>query len=137
MKYLRLFEGFSDEYYVKIDNEEYWDNVDRRVEMSSNDISLLTKLFSVSTGVGIGSTNGLNRRLLAVTNIMYVNKRRKVSGLLYDYSMKIYKVDDEYFYVNIISHQPILPWSDFEMEYSYKCDQTDGLVEFLKNEGFI
>ena len=67
---------------------------------------------------------------------MYVNKRKK-GGLLYDYSMKIYKVDDEYFYVNIISHKPILPWSDFEMEYSYKCDQIDGLVEFLKNEGFI
>ena len=132
MKHLRLFEGFGSDYYEEIDNEEYWDNVGRRVEMSSNDISLLTKLFSVSTGVGIGSTNGLNLDL----NIMYVNKRRKVSGL-YDYSMKIYKVDDEYFYVNIISHQPILPWSDFEMEYSYKCDQTDGLVEFLKNEGFI
>jgi hypothetical protein len=136
MKYLRLFEGFGDDYYEEIDNEEYWDNVDRRVEMSSNDISLLTKLFSVSTGVGIGSTNGSIQDRFLDLNIMYVNKRRKVSGL-YDYSMKIYKVDDEYFYVNIISHQPILPWSDFEMDYSYKCDQTDGLVEFLKNEGFI
>ena len=134
MKYLRLFEGFGSDYYVKIDNEEYWDNVGRRVEMSSNDISLLTKLFSVSTGVGIGSRR--NQKFLDL-NIMYVNKRRKVSGLLYDYSMKIYKVDDEYFYVNIISHKPILPWSDFEIEYSYKCDQIDGLVEFLKNEGFI
>lgn len=137
MKHLRLFEGFGDDYYVKIDNEEYWDNVGRRVEMSSNDISLLTKLFSVSTGVGIGSTNGSIQDRFLDLNIMYVNKRRKVSGLLYDYSMKIYKVDDEYFYVNIISHQPILPWSDFEMDYSYKCDQIDGLVEFLKNEGFI
>lgn len=122
MKHLRLFEGFSDEDYFRyVDNDEWWDNRDERIEMSSRTIDFISGLFS-NWNLWIDD----NLDMISVDNH---NIREKN----YDYMVKVYEVEDEYFYVEVVRYYP----NGGTFTYCYKCDQLEGLERFLKSEHII
>ena len=128
MKHIRLFEGFNtDDYFQHIDNNDWWDNRDEQIEMSYNTIKKICGLFS-------------NWNIEVDDNMYIILDNQNVSIKNYEYTINLYEVDDEYFYVNV-TRQYI--WFDIyypnggSFEYSYKCDQLEGVIKFLKNENII
>jgi len=120
MKHIKLFEGFdNDDYFQHIDNDDWWDNRDEQIEMSYNTIKKICGLFSNWD--------------IEVDNNMYILDNQNVSIKNYEYTINLYEVDDEYFYVNVTRRYP----NGESFEYSYKCDQLEGLIKFLKNENII
>jgi hypothetical protein len=120
MKHIRLFEGFNtDDYFQHIDNDDWWDNRDEQIEMSYNTIKKICGLFS-NWDIEVDDNN-----------LYIILDNQNVSIKNYDYTINLYEVDDEYFYVNVTRPYPNA------FEYSYKCDQLEGLIKFLKNENII
>lgn len=129
MKYLRLYtEGFRNEdYFNIIDEHEWWDCFYNRIEMSSRTIDFISKLFSL-WDLGVDD-NGIT-----------VNNNR-VSVENYDYQIRVYEVEDEYFYVwclkSSFSYIGLRRELSHSASYYYKCDQLEGLESFLKSVHII
>jgi len=119
MKYLRVFEGFVGDYYQKVDNEEYWDNLAERLEMSSNLIDKIRKLFP-------GCEVYLIPFFELESDLDYITSDGDLCIKIKDFmTIRLYEVDDEYFYVNVND------------ESYYKCDQFEGLVKLLVDKNII
>jgi hypothetical protein len=127
MKHIRLFEGFNtDDYYQHIDSNDWWDNRYERIEMSYNTIKKICGLFS-------NWNIEVDDNMYIIKNNMISTDNQNVSIKNYDYTINLYEVDDEYFYVNVTRRYP----NGESFEYSYKCDQLEGVIKFLKNENII
>ena len=130
MKHIKLYEGFNtDDYFQHIDNNDWWDNRDERIEISYNTIKKICGLFS-------------NWDIEVDDNNMYIIlDNQNVSIKNYEYTINLYEVDDEYFYVNLTRRYPngygLFSRSSGSFEYSYKCDQLEGVIKFLKNAYII
>jgi len=129
MKYLKLFEGYLDEYYQKItfrDFEVYqWgedNSVNNRVdfdrEIMTNIGSLLNKGFKFG-GLYIGGD------MFGRVSGMTINGNRE--------SILIIQLEDEWFLVNADNNI-----TDNDESYNYyRCDQVEGLKKLLKDKGII
>ena len=118
MKHIKLFEGFNtDDYFQHIDNDDWWDNREIRIEMSSRTIEVISGLFS-NWDIEVDD----NKDMISVQAIKN-----------YEYVIKVYEVDDEYFYVEVTRSYP----NGGTFCYCYRCDQLEGLIQFLKNENII
>ena len=129
MKWIKLFEGYLDEYYQKItfrDFEVYqWgeDNslnnrVDFDREIMTNIGSLLNKGFKFG-GLYIGGD------MFGRVSGMTINGNRE--------SILIIQLEDEWFLVNADNNT-----TDNDESYNYyRCDQVEGLKKLLKDKGII
>ncbi len=120
MKHLRLFEGFVGDYYEEIDVDDYYDNLDIRIEMSSSIIKKISGLFS--WGVDVDDNNDI------ISVICPPTMARRGC----EYGICLYEVDDEYFYVCVTKY-----FDGESFTYYYRCDQFDGLKKLLKDKGII
>jgi len=129
MKWIKLFEGYLDEYYQEItfrDFEVYqWgeDNslnnrVDFDREIMTNIGSLLNKGFKFG-GLYIGGD------MFGRVSGMTINGNRE--------SILIIQLEDEWFLVNADNNI-----TDNDESYNYyRCDQVEGLKKLLKDKGII
>jgi hypothetical protein len=126
MKWIKLFEGYLDEYYQEItfrDFEVYqWgeDNslnnrVDFDREIMTNIGSLLNKGFKFG-GLYIGGD------MFGRVSGMTINGNRE--------SILIIQLEDEWFLVNADNN------NDEPYNY-YRCDQVEGLKKLLKDKGIL
>jgi hypothetical protein len=129
MKHIKLFEGFdNDDYFQHIDNDDWWDNRYARIEMSSRTIEVISGLFS-NWDIDVDD----NKDMISADN-------QNVSIKKYFYEIKVYEVDDEYFYVQVHALQSMGTRSypnGGTFCYCYRCDQLEGLIQFLKNGNII
>jgi hypothetical protein len=122
MKWMKLFEGFENgDLFQYIDNGDYWDNQDSRIEMSSSTIRIISELFN-NWDIEIGDDNDV----IYLDNVDIPIKN-------YRYEIRLYEVYDEYFYINITRCYH----NGGSFNISYKCDQFEGLVELLKDKNII
>ncbi len=121
MIHMKYFEGFGGDYYVLIGVDDYYDNLDIRIEMSSSIIKKISGLFSWGEDVDVDDNNDI------ISVICPPTMARQGC----EYGICLYEVDDEYFYVCVTKY------FDGESFTYYRCDQFEGLVECLKNEGII
>ena len=122
MKHIKLFEGFNtDDYFQHIDNDDWWDNREIRIEMSSRTIEVISGIL-MFWDIDVDD----NKDMIIADN-------QNVSIKNYDYEIKVYEVDDEYFYVQVTRSYP----NGGTFCYCYRCDQLEGLIQFLKNENII
>jgi hypothetical protein len=126
MKHIKLFkEGFNKEdYYVSIDESEYsYDDVD---DFDKELANKLTKEYGLKSEViYIGYSNTQAYHGLSI--------RSKVS---YPRNILITQHKDEWFYIR--GEVDDIMSCPYNPSYIYfKCDQVEGLMEFLKDYGFI
>ena len=128
MKHIKLFEGFNnDDYYQEIDYDDWWDNREIRIEMSSRTIEVISGIL-MFWDIDVDD----NKDMISAYN-------QNVSIKNYDYEIKVYEVDDEYFYVQVTRSYPgsTPAGSTFKQLSWYKCDQFDGLKKLLKDKEII
>ena len=120
MKHIKLFESFeTDDYYTEITNDEYNFFRDSFISMSKSDSY---KLKTVISG-----DYHIEEKELDEPKISYFYCREILPGTKFVKVPNIFtivKVEDDWFLVYISDH-------------FYKCDQIDGLIKFLKNEGLV
>ena len=114
MKHIRLFEGFSnDEYYTTIDSATYDELSDNTINMTNKDIEIITK--------DLKYAKDIHSKVLVIF---------PESG-----SMRINKLDDDWFIVRISSIRDVKSWPFCFQKY--KCDQIEGLLTLLKDKGYL
>ena len=94
--------------------------------MSSRTIEVISGLFS-NWDIEVDD----NKDMISVQGYTaWVSKKN------YEYVIKVYEVDDEYFYVQVTRSYPgsTPAGSTFKQLSWYKCDQLDGLKKFLKDK---
>ena len=134
MKYIRVFEGFRDEYYQKVDDNESplldvnkfgdyeWVDLSRRV------IDYLKS--EIMYGWDISDSS--YRDVGFVTLSMRVYRSRKIVTAL---TFIILESSDDWFWVKLTDYDSITGLN--QTNQTYKCDQFDGLVQLLKDKGVI
>ena len=128
MKYLKLFEGYLDEYYQKItfnDFEVYQYGKDNSV---NNRVDFDRKLM-----INLGSlfTEGFKFGTLYIGGSIYgmaINGNRE--------SILIIQLEDEWFLVRQ-QVEDIMSGPYNESYNYYRCDQVEGLKKLLKDKGII
>lgn len=134
MKYLKppkitnipLFEGYLDNYYSEITQDQWIDDISYFQPMEQQYIYKLIKLnFDESS-----SYYNPQRHMFKIHN-----------GESYSDHIYIYQITDDYFIIRIVSHplneDPRLP-KKHEYKYSYfKCDQFEGVIKFLEDKEII
>ncbi len=122
MKHLKKFESFTKEdYYFPIDESEY--NYDNLVDFDKDILNRLKNAYKLNTHMEV---------LFVVDGVKY---GIYVSGS-YPKNILITQHKDEWFYirgeVDDIMSGPYNPAYIY-----YKCDQLEGLIEYLSDYGFI
>jgi hypothetical protein len=120
MKYLRLFEGFGDEYYVEISLDDADGYSKNRVNLTNREIVWLTDNLKVDEWY---RSNGIrdNRDIsIGVSS----NGFRSVPTSKFRY---IYKIEDDYFICSL---------NEEGITY-YKCDQWEGFIKLLTDKNVI
>lgn len=130
MKHLKLFEGYLDNYYTKITEEEWIDLVDESEESDAFPEKSEARLRELIDGeVNIDSGR---LRLEIIAYCMKDIYHRNPYRIYIDY------VNDDYYIVWIINLNIYQNRMDKYLSNStWKCDQFEGLVELLKSQGFI
>lgn len=139
MKWLKLFEGFSDPLYRELTEEE-WSEFDQELDRYKPFVNFPEKLFLKLRG----RSNGERSRWFLTWMKEHRNRLRhgyefssKWTGVLWINGLKIngcfnyvtvWMLDDEWFMIR---------WEMEDETTYYKCDQFEGLVELLKNKGVI
>ena len=128
MKHIRLFEGFeTEDYYIIIDNEYYYDELQERVEMSNVTINRIKELFSEQIDHPFTHWDIDIGNMLDVINIWDHFPTQNIQG---KYEIQIFETIDEYYYIYINNYKE--HYTDY-----YKCDQFEGLVKLLKDKSII
>jgi len=131
MKHLKRFNESINEYYQKISQNDYCLGVYKTTSELATDSHRNTLEFDLNEKEEIQKRN-------VGYQIVFKKKHQKsqpapsyASLEVYYRDRKIYieKLEDEWFYV-------AFPSPDYGEAY-YKCDQFDGLLEFLKYKGII
>jgi len=126
MKYLKLFEGYLDEYYQKINR------VDFDVYQWGEDNSLNNRVDfdrKIMTNIGSLLNNGFKfDRLYIGSNVMTITGNRE--------SILIIQLEDEWFLVRQ-QVEDIMSGPYNESYNYYRCDQVEGLKKLLKDKGII
>jgi hypothetical protein len=119
MKYIKLFEDLGNTYY-KIDNQEtFFDKIEEYEQLSFTEKEIDTLLSMGSEGSRHNSSwVSSNQNLDSI--ILFPNTK--------EFYLVIYKCNDEWF---MCAKIPLLKMSFAEF---YKCDQWDGLMDFIKHE---
>jgi len=118
MRHLKLFEGYLDNYYTKITEEEWLNLVDKSESFPEKSENRLIKLLDGE--VEIYSLGRLKIKYVENSIPIWVN---------IDY------VKDDYYIVNISSRS--IKVINRKKGAFWKCDQFEGLVKFLEDKGFI
>ena len=128
MKYLKLFEGYLDEYYQKITEEDF------EVYQYGNDNSVNNRVdFDRKLMINLGSlfTEGFKFGTLYIGGgsvYVTINGNRE--------SILIIQLEDEWFLVRHL--QPVSLYGPLIISYNYyRCDQVEGLKKLLKDKGII
>ena len=120
MIHIKLFEGFeTDDYYKEISYEEYNFFRDSFINMSKSDSYKLKTVISGDYHIEEKELDEPKINYFYCRDILPV----KVPKIF-----TIVKVEDDWFLVYISDHFSIS---------LHKCDQIDGLIKFLKNEGLV
>ena len=166
MKHIRVFEGFRDEYYTEISDNEWneWDlklldyeegRIDKPfIDFPLNQFLMLKSRSVNNEGVFRSNwifTNDKKYRIIgggygggsfnkSHSGIMWVlNVLVEDSGINRQryWNVTVWYCDDEWYMVEISTEYGV-PYYGLvrDMEY-YKCDQFDGLVKLLVDKGFI
>ena len=124
MKYVKLFESFSD-FYEEISMSSFLELYKERIIFSSSEIDIISKISEINgmkfkRPIPMNSSDGL---LMKSTSV------RDDSCSITD--ICIYKLPDEWFIVRLVIDRQyvngpyIYPW--------YKCDQIEGLQKLLSD----
>jgi hypothetical protein len=133
MKWLKLFEGFeTDDYYVKIEDTSVVDDYkffDQMIDFS--DILKVKPMVNMDVDSKICNINPPGGTL-----IRYLYLEERGDGIE---SYSIYKLDDDWYYVQVEKYYPDIDSGEMEFESMewYKCDQLEGLIKFLKDKNII
>jgi len=126
MKWIKLFEGYLDEYYQKINR------VDFDVYQWGEDNSLNNRVDfdrKIMTNIGSLLNNGFKfDRLYIGSNVMTITGNRE--------SILIIQLEDEWFLVRQ-QVEDIMSGPYNESYNYYRCDQVEGLKKLLKDKGII
>ena len=127
MRHIRVFEGFGDEYYQKVDdNESPLLNKDKFGDYEWVDLSRrVIDYLKSEIMYGWDISDSSYRDVGFVTLSMKVYRSRKLVTAL---TFIILESSDDWFWVNV---------SIKGLNQTYKCDQFDGLVQLLKDKGVI
>lgn len=117
MKHLKLFEHMK--YYHHIESDDYHDNLDERIEMSPKTIRTISELFT-DWDISIDDNND---RISVDNENIYKELNTR------EYSINLYEVEDEYFYVEINRYYP----NGGRFTYYRKCDQLDGFKKCIED----
>ena len=148
MKWIKLFEGFEEDGYEKISNEEYRMLKGQiETEVSGNEVPISQKEYNKVKSLfewkpfkcklskdktiwpQIGGEKTIDEiKIVSHPMNKYVN-----------YSIRIIKVEDEWWLVTYTSESgtkgPKNRWGSSMEDYGYyKCDQLYGLLKFLKDK---
>ena len=144
---IKLFEEYN-QYYTEISMEEYehitHDNDPKIDELHDDEIVKIKSLVSNFTTryVGTNATNGKRNELL-ITFFTKIGTRGLRTGALN--WIKVYKYEDEWFYVALLDIKEFLRTKKTENKYYekiytdlfttyYKCDQLEGLLHFIEEK---
>jgi hypothetical protein len=126
MKHLKRFNESINEYYQKISQDDYCLGVYKTTPELATDSHWNT------LGFDLNEKEEIQKRNVGY-QMVFKKKHQKSKPSLEVYYRDRYiyieKVEDEWFYV-------AFPSPDYYEAY-YKCDQFDGLLEFLKYKGII
>lgn len=144
MKYLKLFNESLNEYWEEVTGREYnqvfskyYDFPESKILISNTDMSLLLK--SINKGYKIEFGNFCDDVNYTKDTIFYINdssffpsKSNTIGFQIrrnkwYDRTELIltgFIISDEYYYIR-----------EYKTDKVYRCDQVDGVVEFLKTKG--
>lgn len=113
---LKLFEEYNnDNYYQLLDVDDFLDAEYDRIEMSDKTINRIKQAF-VGWDIEVGYLN----------EFIYMWDFDPNA----DHEIKIFEVDDEYFYCYINNYNQDI--TDY-----YKCDQLEGLIKLFKDKELI
>jgi hypothetical protein len=150
MKWIKLFEGFEEDGYEKIREDEFYDLLsDRLVDISNYEFEQVAKIFEPIISVDVledyykrfkvVKKMDKNTSLPQISwNLFYPDKRRQDSkkeiyiNTIFENTIKIYKTDDDWW---MLYMPEIRTWSiggDHPWCF-YKCDQIHGLKRFYDN----
>jgi len=128
MKHIKLFEGYLDNYYTKITEEEWMGLVHDSDSFPEKSEAKLMELLDGEIEID-SSANNYGR-----LKIKYVEDSIPI-WVNIDY------VKDDYYIVNIYSRSIVADTGEFMGHVKkgefWKCDQFEGLVKFLEDKGFI
>jgi hypothetical protein len=151
MKYLKsIIESFnSEDYYTEISVEEYYSYYDeskkdfKNIYMNLSDFKHLINLFNES-GVKFEyqtSSKEFNASIFTPpkpSKLSYNSKVNRIKDYYNNWSIFLGK--DEWFYCfcrienRVIKKSGVIKKSQY---HYYKCDQFEGLIQFLKDKGII
>jgi hypothetical protein len=124
MKYLRLFEGFGGDYYEEIGREDFLKlSLSSKIPFEGRVYVKIISLFESKTKVEWKRDSGAR----------FVDGKLKPVDINFSCQggspyVEIFQIEDEYFLVSIRLGREYKSW---------KCDQWDGLVRLLVDEGII
>jgi hypothetical protein len=127
MKWIKHFEAYGDNEYYSETTEEYWRY--KHLDLSKDERSEITNLLSGIDGLRL-KFDGI---MMADDVAVYINWKYKDLNLNYIEDFWITICEDEWYYVN---HRTIVK-ENSEVDpiiKNYKCDQFEGLLEFLKDK---
>jgi len=112
MKHIKLFEGYLDNYYTKITEEEWLDLLDDSDAFPEKQEARLREL--IDGEITVDSKGTMLIKTVDGSTIYWTN---------------VNSIDDDYYTVYIYSR-----YIDDEF---WKCDQFEGLIKLLEDKGFI
>jgi|688.fasta_scaffold63858_9 hypothetical protein len=127
MNHIKLFEGYLDQYYQKMEDDfSYFDIEDLVQDMDKCD------------WIENNLKEGVKKISQRPTNLILEKKFDIPRGKEY-HRYNIMKCQDEYYYVKVITYMKKNMSSDtkYISDFWYKCDQFDGLKKFLRDENLI
>ena len=126
MIHIKLFEGFgTNDYYKEITNDECNFFRDSFINMSKSDSYKLKTVISGDYHIEEKELDVPDEKFEVLKiNYFYCREILPAKFVKVPKIFTVVKVEDDWFLVYILG-------------YFYKCDQIDGLIKFLKNEGLV
>jgi hypothetical protein len=149
MKWIKLFEGYLDEYYTEISLNEFYEmcgfGIDsNRLEDIGLDYFERLKGYKTDMNIRLSMSNRISTLLEKVVRIISIDststkfrsqgdRLREIEKRPYlGYYFEVYGFTDEWFLVYFED------WSRSEKyKTCYKCDQMEGLIRLLKDKNVI
>ena len=122
MKYIQIFEEYN-QYYSKIEYDEF-ENRKRESGIQVFNTEEITNLQNIIPEIHLRTEAGMKAKSVNY----YAVETTSLSFTRDLFRYEVFKLPDEWYIVLCVS---IDPFTKNKISY-YKCDQFDGLLEFLK-----